>query len=725
MVPLSRVSYPRAAVQAAFALLLAILFLSFGGASTAPGAFDGPDTPLVERVDRERLRRTVAKLSGGDTIRFDGETLAVNTRYARAPLMPRVREYLVREIRAAGYEPELQPFVLEIQVPDLTGAAVSAGRDTVWAVDAEGRVYRSAAADGWRGFERIASMRESAFDLERDPLDRLWVCCRLAGSAGGGLYRSSDGGVTWSLKASGPQIYTLGTISFGDALFGIAGGSGGTVLYTANGGEDWMQLDAASFDYSGIAGSAAAGPLRYFLSSDAGYLYEVTLGGGVTKRSLMFGRLGGIDFWGERAGVVVGSRKAFYTRDAGATWQPADVPAELIAVRMLDSLRVIAGAGAGEIWISENGGASWERFGAECGVDADVWAVAAAGRDTCWLAGRDVVRRITASGERACASWSFADTIWSRNIVFRREGATRPSRRVVLGAHYDSYAGVSSSYECAPGADDNASGTAAVIECARLLRDARLERTVEFVLFDAEELGLKGSRHFASVLDPSARYDGMLNLDMIGYEPNAAMTAVISGRSGDAGDSAIAAALGAAIDSFALDLDAAYLEGERLSSDHMAFWEVGVPAVLLIEGTRAELTPQYHTCFDGPTLLNYDFLEVCTQAALGAIVSLAGALSDGPPPAAALLLQNYPNPFNAGTIVVYTLPAAAPVELSVYDAAGRRVAVIDRGWRGAGERHAARWDGRNANGALVQSGVYFLRLRAGASESVRTMVVLR
>ena len=725
MVHRASLSTPGAAPRAAFALFLALLLLSSGGAFPAPGAFDDPDTPLVRRVDSLRLRRTVAKLSGGDTIRFDGETLAVNTRYARSPLMARVREYLVREIRAAGYEPELRSFVLEIQVPDLTGAAASTDRDTVWTVDVEGRVYRNTAAGGWAAFDRIASINESVFDLERDPLGRLWICCRLSGTAEGGLYRSSDGGATWSLKASGGQIYTLGSIAFGDASFGVAGGSGGTVLYTADGGETWTQLAAASFDYSGIAGAAATGPFRYFLTSDAGYLYEVTLGGGVARRSLMSGRLGGIDFHGESAGVAVGSQRAFYTRDAGATWHAVTVPAELIAVRMLDSLRVIAGGGVGEIWISEDGGASWERFGAECGTTADVWAVAAAGRDTCWIAGRDVMRRIAMGGARECASWSFADTIWSRNIVFRREGATEPSRRVVLGAHYDSYGGATGSFLCAPGADDNASGTAAVLECARLLRDARLERTVEFVLFDAEELGLKGSRQFASELEAGVRYDCMLNLDMIGYEPNAAMTAVISGRTGNAGDSTVAAALGAAIDSFDLPLGVTYLQGERLSSDHMAFWEVGIPAVLLIEGTRTELTPQYHTCFDGPTLLNYDFLEVCTQAALGAIVSLAGALPDEPPPAAALLLQNYPNPFNAGTIVVYTLPDAARVELAVYDAAGRRIAVIDRGWRDAGDRHAARWDGRDGNGVLVQSGVYFLRLRAGADERVRKIVVLR
>ena len=714
------------AVLSAIAGFIVVSAVPGGDGSAGRRLSSSLDPPPVSRVARANLERIVAKLSGADTVAFADDTLTINTRYASAPIMARVREYLAREIREAGYESELRRFVLQIDVPDLTGSAISPRRDTLWVADVEGTVYRGAGETGVSGFERISVIPQFVFCLGRDPRGRLLSGGRMPGSAGGSIYRSADGGLSWGLVASGLQIYTIGTITLEDDLFGMAGGSGGTVVYTADGGDTWVSRDPAAVGYDALNGSATNGPLHFWFVSEAGNLYETRdLGASFAKRALIWGRLAAIDFCGESTGVVVGSQRAFYTRDAGGSWTSVSVPAELTAVAMVDPLRVVAAGGAGEVWISEDGGATWERFGAECGVTADVWSVAAAGRDTLWLAGRDVVRRIVDDGgSRSCEAYAFADTVWSKNIVFRKEGESDPSRRVVLCAHYDSYSG-STPLVCAPGADDNATGTAAVIECARVLSSERLERTVEFILFDAEETGLKGSRTFAAALDPGAVYECALNLDMIGWEPNAEMTAVISGRAGEPGDSAVAFALAAAIDSFELPLAVEYIEGERLSSDHMAFWENGVPAVLLIEGRRGDLTPHYHSCSDGATTINYAFHEVCTKAALGAISSLAGLLPpEVPPPAALALRQNYPNPFNMGTIIRYELPKPSDVEIAVFDAAGRRLAVVDRGPKEAGE-NICRWDGRDASGRLVQSGVYFLRLRASSGEAVRKMVVVR
>jgi flagellar hook assembly protein FlgD len=67
------------------------------------------------------------------------------------------------------------------------------------------------------------------------------------------------------------------------------------------------------------------------------------------------------------------------------------------------------------------------------------------------------------------------------------------------------------------------------------------------------------------------------------------------------------------------------------------------------------------------------------------------------------------NPTRAPATVEYRLPSAANVSLEVYDAAGRRVRVIDRGARAAGD-HRTTWDGRAENGAPATSGVYFVRL---------------
>jgi hypothetical protein len=321
-----------------------------------------------------------------------------------------------------------------------------------------------------------------------------------------------------------------------------------------------------------------------------------------------------------------------------------------------------------------------------------------------------------------CFAYGFNDTLWGLNIAFRREGKTQPGHEVLLTAHFDAMS--PTPFQCAPGADDNGTGTAAVLECARVLRNVETEQSVEFVLFDGEELGLLGSRYFAGRLDTDRVYEEVINLDMIGYEPNPVLTCVISGRVGVAADSILAALIDTSITSCDIPLSAALVRGERLTSDHVAFWDVGIKGVLIAEGRRSELTPYYHSCFDGASAINYDFLAACTKAALAAVLDLAGIVPADTTPSAIVFSRNRPNPFASSTGISYSLPGAAPVELAVYDIAGRRVAILDSGVRGRGP-HDVTWDGRNASGKLCASGVYFLRLRAGNRIVVRKAVIVR
>ncbi len=85
------------------------------------------------------------------------------------------------------------------------------------------------------------------------------------------------------------------------------------------------------------------------------------------------------------------------------------------------------------------------------------------------------------------------------------------------------------------------------------------------------------------------------------------------------------------------------------------------------------------------------------------------------------LLQNAPNPFQSTTSVRFALPSSGPVDLTIYDVAGRRVrdlvdAPMDKG------PHAVSWDGRDSQGRRVASGVYLVRLTAGGETVSREMV---
>jgi len=97
---------------------------------------------------------------------------------------------------------------------------------------------------------------------------------------------------------------------------------------------------------------------------------------------------------------------------------------------------------------------------------------------------------------------------------------------------------------------------------------------------------------------------------------------------------------------------------------------------------------------------------------------------DEPPRYATALEQNYPNPFNGTTTIAYSLAGACRVELSIFDPAGRVIAVLERGNRQPG-RHTAIWNGTDEAGRDVASGVYFCRIKAGSFRQTNKIIYLR
>ncbi len=93
-------------------------------------------------------------------------------------------------------------------------------------------------------------------------------------------------------------------------------------------------------------------------------------------------------------------------------------------------------------------------------------------------------------------------------------------------------------------------------------------------------------------------------------------------------------------------------------------------------------------------------------------------------PTAFVLQPNMPNPFNPETTIRFALPGQSAVVLSIYDALGQQVRVLVDGVRAAGS-YAAVWDGRDAMGRSVSSGVYFYELRAGDFRQLRRMLLLK
>ena len=94
------------------------------------------------------------------------------------------------------------------------------------------------------------------------------------------------------------------------------------------------------------------------------------------------------------------------------------------------------------------------------------------------------------------------------------------------------------------------------------------------------------------------------------------------------------------------------------------------------------------------------------------------------PPRVTALAQNLPNPFNPSTTIYFGLKGPSDVSLRIYDVAGRRVRILVDGVQAAGV-HSVRWDGRDAGGRPVASGVYFTRLAIGDEQAVGKLMVGR
>lgn len=227
-----------------------------------------------------------------------------------------------------------------------------------------------------------------------------------------------------------------------------------------------------------------------------------------------------------------------------------------------------------------------------------------------------------------------------RNVVATREG-TDPSRPlVVVGAHFDSRPRT-------PGADDNASGVAAMLEVARRLDGETLGASIEFVGFNLEELQRLplqfaiGSRAYARWLRRrGARVAGALNLEMLGYTgPDQALpvgvrlvkkvprTGNFIAAVGDWGSRDLLAAFERAaaphlpVVGLAVPLRGWVVPDVR-RSDNASFWDEGYPS-LMVTDTADLRNPHYHRPSDTPETLDFDFLARATAAVTAATAALA------------------------------------------------------------------------------------------------------
>jgi hypothetical protein len=296
------------------------------------------------------------------------------------------------------------------------------------------------------------------------------------------------------------------------------------------------------------------------------------------------------------------------------------------------------------------------------------------------------------------SKYSNDSTFTAENLAVRFSGTGAVDGLVLVTGHYDAIAsredGWSDNWETwpAPGADDNGTGVAAVLEVARVLAASPRPFDVLFVFFSAEELGLLGSRDFVDRFRDFYDEDilAVLNIDMIGYraldEPG--VSVVSDYRSGWLAD--LVEALDGEIDT-GLEVD--IRNPGPANSDHTPFWWAHIPAISYIQplvGSGHITNPAYHSLGDTISWVDFEQTHLIARLAL----DFLGYLSQSEPEAALLpsdLMLMRRNTvtgrrvFNAGdTLTVWArprnissadIPAQGTIWLKVelYNANGTRI----------------------------------------------------
>lgn len=251
-----------------------------------------------------------------------------------------------------------------------------------------------------------------------------------------------------------------------------------------------------------------------------------------------------------------------------------------------------------------------------------------------------------------------------QNVVATLPGTGSYPGVVVLMAHYDSRSvDPNDGTSLAPGANDNASGVAAMLEIARLLSSRNWNQTVVFIAFTAEEQGTYGSRHFvADRLLDGWQIDAAINMDIVGGRPGIPQSI----RMFAAGpDTTPQQQLARYID-FVGALYAPQFpptlvnatDREGRFSDHIRFLDAGIPAVRMIESV--EDPSRQHNALDTADAIDYNYLRQVTQLNLAVLANIIGAPTPAQPPIMApmadpggIILSWNPDPLAAGYAISF------------------------------------------------------------------------
>jgi len=668
---------------------------------------------IISQVCQDTIMQFLTGLSGETGVWVNGQLDTIATRYSPAEGNALAAAYLMETLINYGYQTEYHGFfggagrhvamydenlawmVTEgtrayrttdggaswLYMPVITYAELwgvtNIGADSVWVTANYGIIKFS--SDGGESFiNQTSNTNNFLFGVDFVNGSEGWI----AGDNGLILHTTNAGGI-WASQPT-PTSRRLYDVCFVDNEYGWAVGRNGTVIHTTNGGADWTSQNSNS-------GSRLYGV--DFIDRNNGWLcgwdgvVRRTTNGGADWQTVYLGTATEkyhVDFASPSFGCIVGwDGEIFTTTDGGDNWaeQFSNTLKDFYGVSFADTMNGVA-IGGGIITRTTDGGITWIN---ESGNNEDAW----------------------------------------QNVIATKTGTVYPDEQVVICGHFDNTS--EQPENVAPGADDNGTGSTAVIEAARLFANTSFERTLKFCLWTGEEQGLLGSAAYAAdAYTQNHNIVGVYNFDMIGYDGNS--DGVIELHCGTMGPSITLGDLFiSVINDYLINLLPVQLTyGSTDRSDHASFWDYNYPAILGIEDFSNDFNPYYHTTGDNMSIINAPYFTEYTRAAIGATATLATPDStmtsvDGPGalPSEFVLHGNYPNPFNAATTISFTLGSQSDVSLAVYDILGRKVAQLVDGRLDTGA-HRIAW-----NAGEMSSGLYFYRLSVNGDEKSGRMTLLK
>jgi len=569
---------------------------------------------MIAKVKTEEVLDYVKDLSGERSVEIGGVPDSIPTRYTGTEGNYKAAFYLQEKFEQMGIEVVLDTFYMPYDGL-LSDVKAAWDEQTAWLCSGRGWIlWTTNGGLRWYTVEGTEPFRLSSIFRLTD--DTLW-----AGGFEGMIVNSTDKGSTWSEKTK-PITGALLGIYFENNLSGWVVGDSGKIYYTSDGGSSW------------VAQASGTANLLYkiaFSQQNEGWIVGAngtllhTTDGGLNWNPVSLGitrELRDIEFVTSQKGWIVGGLgTVLYTTDGGATWLSKDVGTNSTINALCfapdDTLKGWMVSFSGKLIIrTQDGGETWTKKSSLAGYTSIDFANSQIG----WVVGGMSLANTTNGGE----NWSsqFGNLAVGDpyiNVVATIPGSVHPTYEYLITAHYDDISQIPQTY--APGADDNASGTAAVLEAASIMEDYKFQNTVKFVCFTAEEQGLIGSHIYAGkARSQGANIRGVLNFDMIAYDGNHDGHIQVNT---DSNSLSLANFFISTLSDYGFGFTPrkVIMTGWDYS-DHASFWEYDYKAILGIEDDY-DFNPFYHSTGDRVSAFDTTYFRKFCQAGLAALATLA------------------------------------------------------------------------------------------------------